>query len=541
MADATGSRNLLTRGGWLAMASDEESRAYLQQRLVMLSNLMFWSFVVLLAFMYLMYWAYPEIEPGGEDTINYISVGGLVFLACTWRIFLVRRTLTMTQLGIVDGIYAIGTGSIFGASAYLARELRPSAYGCLLYAGFMVLLRAIVVPSTGPRTAVTGVLTFLPMTFVAFVVREHQELPSWAFWFGDLIISAVVILLATIGSRIIYRLSRQVSVAMQLGQYTLDRKIGEGGMGEVYRASHRLLRRPTAVKLLVPDRIGGATVERFEREVQHMSQLTHPNTVAVFDYGRIPDGVFYYAMEYLDGIDLENLVDKHGPQPADRVSSLLVQVCGALHEAHTSGIIHRDIKPANIILCERGAVPDIAKVVDFGLVKEITDNTSESSRVILGTPAYIAPEAVTDPDSVGPPSDLYALGAVGYYLLTGKRVFDGKSSVDLCVQHVTIDPVPPSKAAAIHIPAALEQLIMTCLSKRPAERPSAAVLAKQLRALPPTGDWSEEQAVAWWVEFRRREIDASASEPTLTITVDLVKRAATEASQRVGAPSPSLR
>ena len=508
------------------MASDEDSRAYLQERLAVLSSLMFWSFVVLLSFTYLMYFAYPEIKPPHEDTICYMSVVGLVMLAVVWRVLLVRRTLAMEQLYKIDQFYAICTGLSFGGSAWFAQQLRPSAYGCLLYASFMVLLRAIVVPSTGPRTAVTGALTFLPMTCVAIALRDGQELPAWAFVTADFVISTIIIMLATIGSRIIYGLRRQVSVVLQLGQYTLDRKIGEGGMGEVYRARHTLLRRPTAVKLLIPDRLGVATVERFEREVHHMSQLTHPNTVAIYDYGRNPDGVFYYAMEYLDGIDLELLVEKYGPQPADRVVAILIQVCGALHEAHHNRIIHRDIKPANIILCERGEVPDIAKVVDFGLVKEITADTGKSTALILGTPAYIAPEAISDPELVGPASDLYALGAVGYYLLTGKPVFDGKTSVDICVQHVTAEPVPPSQVATAPIPAALEQLILKCLAKRPDARPSATALAKLLRDVPRAGDWNEDEAQRWWLEFRRQAeaAVAASSTPSLTMTVDLVDR-----------------
>ncbi len=310
------------------------------------------------------------------------------------------------------------------------------------------------------------------------------------------------------------------------GQYTLDSKIGEGGNGVVYRARHALLRRPTAVKLMLPERIDAVTLDRFEREVQHMSQLTHPNTVAVFDYGRSPDGVFYYAMEYLDGIDLEKLVAKYGPQPADRVIAILLQVCGALREAHHHGIIHRDIKPANIILCERGDVPDVAKVVDFGLVKEITARQGHDTRGILGTPAYIAPEVVTDPDRVGPAADLYALGAVGYFLLTGRRVFEGKTVVDICVQHVTATPLPPSRVAAIYVPEGLEQIVMSCLAKQPADRPeSAAALASLLRALPIGSAWTEADALQWWREFRQH-VHPTTSAPTLTITVDLEQRAA---------------
>jgi len=203
----------------------------------------------------------------------------------------------------------------------------------------------------------------------------------------------------------------------RLGQYTLERKIGAGGMGIVYRASHAMLRRPTAIKLLPPDRAGEASIARFEREVQMTAQLSHPNTVAIYDYGRTPEGVFYYAMEYLDGINLEDLVRTYGAQPAGRVLAILDQVCGALAEAHERGLVHRDIKPANIILTERGGEPDVAKVVDFGLVKPIvTDDprlTMSMPGVMTGTPLYLSPESLTSPESGDPRSDLYALGAVG--------------------------------------------------------------------------------------------------------------------------------
>ncbi len=503
--------------------TNNEARGYLQERLEVLSGLMFWAFVVLLAFTFLMYFGYPEIEPEDEWIINWGALAGVIALAVIWRLYLVRRTLTMEQLHRIDAIYAISTGLAFGLSAWFARELRPSAYGCLLYASFMVLLRAIVVPSTGTRTLVTGILTFLPMTIVAIAVSGHQELPAWAFVIADLVVSTIIITLATIGSQITYGLRKQVSVAMQLGQYTLERKIGEGGMGEVYRAHHALLRRPTAIKLLIPSRIGGATVERFEREVQHMSKLTHPNTVAVFDYGRNPEGIFYYAMEYLDGIDLERLVVEYGPQPVDRVIAILVQVCGALHEAHASGIVHRDIKPANIILCERGATPDVAKVVDFGLVKEISEDAGQSSRLILGTPHYIAPEAVSDPETVGPPSDIYALGAVGYFLLSGKPLFEGASSVEICIAHVTETPVQLSDACKHPIPSLLESAIMQCLEKTPAKRPDARAFAARLRAIASSESWNETDAIDWWKEFRQREEKSNVigHEPTVTMTIDL--------------------
>jgi serine/threonine-protein kinase len=415
-----------------------------------------------------------------------------------------------------------------GGAGALSYDLRPSAYISLVYACLMVLLRSTIVPSTGVRTAVIGALTCLPMTAatVALVYLNKQDVPGPAYVGGGILICLMTILLAAIGSNILYGLRRQVSEAMQLGQYTLDHKIGEGGMGTVYRAHHALLRRPTAIKLVHPQRTDGDTLDRFEREVQLMSRLTHPNTVAVFDYGRSPDGIFYYAMEYLDGIDLEKLVDRFGRQPPDRVIAILLQVCGALREAHRRGLIHRDIKPANIILCQRGDVPDVAKVVDFGLVKEIAAKEGGKTPGILGTPAYIAPESVTDPEHVGPASDLYALGAVAYFLLTGRRVFDGKTSVDICVQHVTAKPVAPSQVVDAHVPRALDDLILRCLAKKPSDRPASATeLADLLRAIPASGDWNEDAANAWWADFERRGGDQASTDPTRTITVDLAKRA----------------
>ncbi|MBA3453117.1 MAG: serine/threonine protein kinase [Deltaproteobacteria bacterium] len=518
--------------------SVEESRRYLQARLIVFSSLMFWSFVAFLAYISILYVVYPSLEPK-HNRIILIGAGcGLTLLAVSWRLVLVRGTPTLAVLNWIDAFYALGTGTCFAFGAYLATDLKPAPYSCLLFTALMALTRAIMVPSSGKRTAFLALLAFAPFLVAGagLALGEWKDLPGPAIFFSLVLVCAVVVSLATTGSKILYGLRQRVSAATQLGQYTLERKIGEGGMGAVYLARHVLLKRPTAIKLLLPDLVGADTVDRFEREVQHMSQLTHPNTVAVFDYGRSFDGVFYYAMEYLDGVDLEHLVHDFGPLPADRVVSILIQVCGAINEAHANGIIHRDIKPANIILCERGRVADVAKVVDYGLVKKISTNDSRDqamlsrtaltidSQTILGTPGYLAPEAVRDPQNIGRSVDLYSIGAVGYYLLTGKRLFEGETAMAICVQHLTGTPVPPSQCTATKIPAELEAIILSCVAQDAADRPpDAARLARLLREVPPTGDWDDARALAWWAEFEQRKAPPMAS-ASLTIEIDLGQR-----------------
>jgi eukaryotic-like serine/threonine-protein kinase len=520
---------------WSPTASQEEVRAHLQERLRIFSKMMFWPFCVLVLFLYAMYAVYPFTKPPRSDIVHVAALCGLVCMAALWYFALVRSKVSVEVLYGIDLAYAIVIGVIFGMSAFFSSDLMGAIYSALIWHTYAVFSRAIIVPSSTRRTLIVTTISCLPLLVSAAAIitwnPEHAGLPPDSFFLGALTFIAVEILLATAGSRVVYGLRRQVSEAKQLGQYTLDEKIGEGGMGAVYRARHAMLRRPTAVKLLPPDKYGVEAVRRFEREVHHMSRLTHPNTVAIFDYGRSPDGVFYYAMEYLDGVDLERLVKRDGPQPAPRVIRILSQICGALDEAHGMGLTHRDIKPANVILCVRGGTADVAKVVDFGLVKELTrENEETGSKLIAGTPYYLAPEAVTDPDKVGPASDLYSLGAVGYYLLTGQRVFDGKTSVEVCVQHASTEPVPPSERTSNKIPADLEDLIMACLSKDPAERPvSARALRLALDALPAAAAWDETAAMAWWRDFEARRVAADGSgelATPLTITVDIASRTA---------------
>ncbi len=519
---------MIKRALWGAAHSDAESRAFLQERVTLLYQIMFWSLFALLVFLAGMYAIYEEETAPALRNWVYLTAGiGFAAMTFCWRVLLARRQLSVETLYRLDLAYSLGIGATFGIAACLQHDLRASAYLSVVYSTFTVFARALIVPSSARRTFVASMLTFAPMTGAALWLSTQHELdmPGSMYFVGYLLFSIAPILLATLGSQIIYGLRQKVTAAQQLGQYTLDRKIGEGGNGAVYLAHHIMLRRPTAVKLVLPERVGADTLERFEREVQHMSQLTHPNTVAVYDYGRSPDGVFYYAMEYLGGgVDLDKLVRTHGPQPGGRVAHLLAQVCGALHEAHRANLVHRDIKPANIILCERGGMPDVAKVVDYGLVKEITAKESgQTAHVILGTPSYIAPEAITDPTAIGPAVDIYAIGAVGYFLLTGRRVFEGKTTLDICIQHVTKPVTPPSQVVAHAISAELEAILMRCLEKTPGDRhASVADLGAAFRALSLT-DWSDSEARAWWRTFREveRQVLAATEPATRTVTVEL--------------------
>jgi hypothetical protein len=314
--------------------------------------------------------------------------------------------------------------------------------------------------------------------------------------------SAAIFVFTVLMARAQQRAREATIEAKQLGQYKLEERLGEGAMGVVYRGRHALLRRPTAIKLLDADKVTETSIARFEREVQITSHLNHPNTVAIYDYGHTPEGVFYYAMEFLDGIDLQTLVNKYGPQPAGRVIYILNQVCGSLYEAHCSGLVHRDIKPANIMINRRGGEGDVVKVLDFGLVKAKEDRSEGES--MAGTPLYMSPEAIQLPGSVDACSDLYAVGAVGYFLLTGHPVFEAANLVDLCQMHTSEPPMPPSQRLGHPIPAELEHAILACLEKSRAKRPQTARdLAKLLRNCPAAGEWTLDQADSWWSAHER--------------------------------------
>ncbi|REK17752.1 MAG: serine/threonine protein kinase [Planctomycetota bacterium] len=358
------------------------------------------------------------------------------------------------------------------------------------------------------------------------------------FWvlFGLLALVAVLLVALTfLAGRLERRMAQAVVEAGQLGQYALEEKIGEGGMGSVYRARHAMLRRPTAVKLLEPSKTTDVSVARFEREVQMTSQLNHPNTITIYDYGRTAEGVFFYAMEFLEGYSLDVLVERFGPQPDGRVIRILEQVCGSLVEAHSMGLIHRDIKPANIMLTQRGGVCDFAKLLDFGLVKAIDSKkmqTLTSADAVTGTPLYMPPETIQDAEGTCARSDLYSLGAVGYYLLTGRPLFEKSSVVEIMRAHVESRPIPPSKRLARPMSRQLEQLILKCLEKLPEDRPmDAADMARELAECVPEQPWTTADAALWWQQHQV----TLAADASLAATQDLMPHATAEFSDVVPA------
>ncbi len=323
----------------------------------------------------------------------------------------------------------------------------------------------------------------------------------------------LVVLIANVGARVIYRIGTELKRARELGAYRLIEKLGTGGMGEVWRAEHRLLARPAAVKLIRPEVLGDASPERrsvlqarFEREAKATSSLRSPHTIQLYDFGVADDGAFFYVMELLDGFDLRTLVEQFGPVPAERATYLLRQICHSLAEAHAAGFIHRDIKPANVYTCRYGREVDFVKVLDFGLVKstdEQAPQTLTAENVVGGTPAFMAPEQVLSDRAPDGRTDLYAVGCVGYWLVTGQLVFAGRTPMDTILQHSQAAPVPPSQRTELPVPAEFDRVILSCLEKDPHRRPqSADGLAALLDAVQVPAPWTRERAESWWAVHR---------------------------------------
>jgi serine/threonine-protein kinase len=421
-----------------------------------------------------------------------------------------RAQSIVTRIGIAYEIaicFSLALLEICNAPPSSYPENRIS-WGCVV-----IVLFPMLVPAR-PRTMVAASFAAAATTPIAYAVSfaiiGHGAQPAVvlaSLFMPQFVCAGISVFLAMV----MHRLGTEVGRARQLGSYELVDKLGAGGMGEVWRARHRLLVRPAAIKLIQPQALGAGDLpsarelrDRFEREAQATSLLTSPHTVELYDFGVSHDGVFYYVMELLDGVDLETLVRDHGPVPPERAVWLLRQACDSLDDAHRAGLVHRDIKPANIVASRRGRHCDYVKVLDFGLVKGILTGTPEVQLTgdarIKGTPAYLPPEAAKGA-AIDARSDLYALGCVAYWLVTGALLFDATTPLGMAVAHITGTPKPASMRSLAPIPPEFDRLILQCLAKDPAARPASALeLQRLLDAIPFADPWSEERAAAWWRE-----------------------------------------
>jgi serine/threonine protein kinase len=359
----------------------------------------------------------------------------------------------------------------------------------------------------------------------AFLLLQVSQFIFMILFLLLVLLAAVLFVFSYANSVSKRRLVKMESQLRQLGQYSLEEKIGEGSMGVVYRAKHALMRRDTAVKLLMPELANAVSVQRFEKEVHLTCQLAHPNTIQIYDYGHTPEGVFYYAMELLNGMNLRQLVEEFGPLPEGRAINILSQICNSLAEAHARKLVHRDIKPSNVFISDRGGVPDYVKVLDFGLVREYTSAAEpKEDHEMVGTPWFMSPESIQNPAASDPRSDLYSVGGLAYYLLTGHNVFEHGSVDEVYQQQLTATPAPPSSLTQNPISAELEVIILRCLEKNPDDRPqSALALVGLLMKCPCAQEFTPEMRATWWADFHDRQTDAVPETGEDTTTLPDVK------------------
>jgi len=420
---------------------------------------------------------------------------------------LVFLVLTAAIIGLLNHWMPSPGGSPVGgrAMATVASRVSWICVVILIYPAIApntptkILGAGLIAASMDPLGLGVAVLRGVPLSLTPFEFA-WSYLPNY-----------LCAIIAVLPAHIIVRLGRQVRSARELGSYELVSLIGKGGMGEVHRARHRLLARPAAIKLIRPDVLGDSTtreaevtISRFRREAEAVASLRSPHTIDLYDFGVTDSGAFYFVMELLEGVDLESLIERHGPVPAERAIHLIEQACSSLAEAHARGMIHRDVKPSNIHTCRMGLEVDFVKVLDFGLVKTQRAGGAESAlltapEVTTGTPAFMAPEAIEEGGTIDARVDIYALGCVLYWLVTGHLVFDAVNPVAMMMKHLHDAPVPPSRRTELPIPPELDALILACIAKRPTDRPAdASALAAGLAACPVPRPWDGARAREWW-------------------------------------------
>ena len=449
-------------------------------------------------------------ELGRMTTIHsiFVVIGLAVWLGLKLRRFDPHR---LVELGLFFEVFVAFGIAISENQAPWPEQIN---HWGISWVCFWVAIYPMVVPATPGKAAFTALLA-ASMGPLAMMMMTYagNDAPSASIAIPKFVPNYLCAALAVFPALAIHSLGTQISEARKMGSYQLERLIGRGGMGEVWRARHGMLARPAAVKLVRPEFVAArrekdtsgsrAALRRFEKEAQTTALLKSSHTVQLYDYGIADDGSAYYVMELLDGIDLDSMVKRFGPLPAERAVHLLMQVCDSLEEAHVVGLVHRDIKPANVFACRHGLKTDFAKVLDFGLVK--SDRTTKDSASQLtaegqasGTPAFMAPEQALN-EHIDARVDIYALGCVAYWLLTGQLVFRADSAVKMALAHVQTAPDPPSTRSELPIPEALDALVMACLAKRADERPAgAAQLRERLAAVPLERPWTQERAEQWW-------------------------------------------
>jgi tRNA A-37 threonylcarbamoyl transferase component Bud32 len=393
-----------------------------------------------------------------------------------------------------------------------ARPVTPQALGLISWNTIVILIGSMLLPTT-PRKMLVASIAAASMDPLGIWIAHLRGIavPSFTHTLMLFMPNYACAVVATLPAHVLQRVGRRLRQAQELGSYHLVELLGRGGMGEVWRAEHRLLARGAAIKVVRPELLGASTeteartmLRRFEREARATAALSSPHTIRVFDFGVTADRRFYYVMELLSGRDLETLVREFGPVPADRVLFLLRQVCHSLADAHARGLVHRDVTPANIYACRMGLEYDFVKVLDFGLVK-LNDAAAMQQTLMTGvhtttgTPAFMAPEIILNEGEVDQRADVYALGCVAYFLLTGQLVFEAETPMKMFLQHLQATPVPPSQRTELPIPRDVEQLVLACLEKDPAKRPQdAQALLRMVLRCRGLEHWDHDAARGWW-------------------------------------------
>jgi serine/threonine-protein kinase len=462
------------------------------------------------------------------------DIGAVVASAGLWWIARARRA-SAAKLYTLGLLYEVAICFVMALRTFWEYYNDTGILPNLTWVPFVVILFPLIMPAP-PRLMLTAAISAAAMSPLALLLLDKtgKVAADPASYINTTFGGVIAVVFAYVGARVVYRLGREVAVARELGSYRLEERLGHGGMGEVWRARHRMLARPAAIKLIRPAVAANGravtskdAMSRFEREAQVIARLRSPHTVDLFDFGVADNGSFYYVMELLEGLDADALVRRFGPVPAERAIYLLTQMCHSLSEAESCGLIHRDIKPANIFLCRYGEDRDFVKVLDFGLVKAF-DEVNESGpaitqeNMVQGTPAFIAPEQAMGSADLDSRVDIYATGCVAYWLLTGRLVFTSDTPMGYLMHHIHTPPSPPSSIAELEIPPGLDSLVLACLAKDPAERPrSARELSSRLMDIQTSGEWSGERAKAWWDRHQPEPVvrGSQAREPVAELVV----------------------